>query len=47
MGYRTILVLSGGTQREDLAHFAYRPDLIVDSVAELCGSPDLPGHLAA
>jgi NagD protein len=36
MGYRTILVLSGGTRREDLAHYAYQPDMIVDSVAELC-----------
>ncbi|HMP05582.1 MAG TPA: HAD hydrolase-like protein, partial [Lacipirellulaceae bacterium] len=35
MGYRTILVLSGGTQREDLARFAYQPDLIIDSVADL------------
>jgi NagD protein len=36
MGYRTILVLSGGTKREDLAKFAYQPDMIVDSVADLC-----------
>ncbi len=35
-GYRTVLVLSGGTQREDLVRYAYRPDLIVDSVADLC-----------
>jgi tRNA isopentenyl-2-thiomethyl-A-37 hydroxylase MiaE len=33
---RTELVLSGGTQREDLVRYAYRPDLIVDSVASLC-----------
>jgi NagD protein len=37
MGYRTILVLSGGTRREDLARYAYRPDLVVDSIADLCG----------
>lgn len=36
MGYKTILVLSGGTQREDLDQFAYQPDIIVDSVADLC-----------
>jgi NagD protein len=36
MGYRTVLVLSGGTKVEDLAHFAYRPDMIIDSVADLC-----------
>ena len=35
LGYRTILVLSGGTRREDLARFAYRPDRVVESVAEL------------
>jgi NagD protein len=36
MGYQTILVLSGGTSEADLGRFAYRPDLIVPSVAELC-----------
>ena len=41
MGYRTILVLSGGTRREDLQHYAYRPDLIIDSVADLVESPDI------
>ena len=30
LGYKTILVLSGGTRREDLKRYAYRPDLIVD-----------------
>jgi NagD protein len=35
LGYRTILVLSGGTSRADLAAFAYRPDLVVESIAEL------------
>jgi NagD protein len=35
LGYRTILVLSGGTSRADLEGFAYRPDLIVDSIADL------------
>ncbi len=36
MGYRTVLVLSGGTSRDDLASYAYKPDLVVDSVADLC-----------
>ena len=36
MGYRTILVLTGSTKREDLAKYAYQPDMIVASVAELC-----------
>jgi NagD protein len=35
LGYRAILVLSGGTCHEDLAAFAYRPDMIVDSIADL------------
>jgi NagD protein len=34
LGFRTVLVLSGGTRREDLAKYAYRPDLVVDSLAE-------------
>lgn len=36
MGYQTILVLSGGTKRDDLLRFAYRPDRVVNSVADLC-----------
>jgi NagD protein len=35
LGYRTVLVLSGGTRREDLERFAYRPDKVVESVAEV------------
>lgn len=35
MGYRTVLVLSGGTSLDDLADFAYQPDIIINSVAEL------------
>jgi NagD protein len=35
LGFHTILVLSGGTSREDLGKYAYRPELVVDSVAEL------------
>ncbi len=35
MGYRTVLVLSGGTHREDLSRYAYRPDVIIDSLADL------------
>jgi NagD protein len=35
LGFRTILVLSGGTRRADLWRYAYLPDLIVDSVADL------------
>jgi NagD protein len=46
MGYRTILVLSGGTTREDLVRYAYRPDLVLPSVAELCETGMLEGELA-
>jgi NagD protein len=35
LGFKTILVLSGGTRREDLTHFTYRPDRVVESIAEL------------
>lgn len=35
LGYKTILVLSGGTNKEDLERYAYQPDRIVDSIAEL------------
>lgn len=35
MGYRTILTLTGSTRREDLHEFAYGPDLVIESVAEL------------
>src|SRR6185437_15060509 len=35
LGFHTVLVLSGGTRREDLARYTYRPDVIVESLAEL------------
>jgi NagD protein len=35
LGLKTILVLSGGTQEKDLPPFAYRPDMIVGSIANL------------
>jgi NagD protein len=35
LGFHTILTLSGGTRPEDLPHYAYRPDAVVPSVAEL------------
>lgn len=41
MGFRTILVLSGGTSMADLANYAYRPDMIVNSVADLLDKEDL------
>ena len=35
MGYKTILVLSGVSRKEDVSHFAFKPDLIIPSVKEL------------
>ncbi len=35
MGYRTLLVLSGGTRMEDLERYAYVPDKVVSSIADL------------
>ena len=35
LGFHTILVLSGGTKRDDLAQFAYGPEKVVESVADL------------
>ncbi|MBI3823209.1 MAG: HAD family hydrolase [Planctomycetes bacterium] len=35
LGFKTILVLSGGTRREELSRFAYRPDKVVGSIADL------------
>lgn len=36
MSYRTVLVLTGSTARTDLDLFAYRPDYVLDSIADLC-----------
>lgn len=35
LDYHTILVLSGGTNQEDLIKYAYSPDLVVNSIADL------------
>lgn len=35
MGYKTILVLSGITKEEELSRYAFKPDMIVDSVNEI------------
>ncbi len=35
LGFKTILVLSGGTRRENMSRYAYRPDKVVDSIADL------------
>lgn len=35
MGYKTVLVLSGGTALADLKQFAFRPDVIVESIGSI------------
>ena len=35
LGFHSVLVLSGGAKREDLNRYAYRPDLVISSLAEL------------
>ena len=35
LNFKTILVLSGGTRREDLQNYAFRPDKVVESLADL------------
>lgn len=35
MGYQTVLVLSGHTKHEELHHYAYRPDWIIESIAHM------------
>jgi len=35
MGYRTILVLSGSATRATLGNFAFRPDLLVNSISDI------------
>jgi NagD protein len=35
MGYKTVLVLSGISRREDLINYAFKPDLLVDSINDV------------
>ena len=35
LGFRTVLVLSGGTKKEELHRYAYTPDVVVDSVEDI------------
>src|SRR6185295_6976916 len=34
LGFHTVLVLSGGTKPDDLPRYAYRPEVVVESLAE-------------
>ena len=52
LGFHTVLVLSGGTRPGDLPRYAYRPDAVVESLAELADLMDRhawrpPWHPAA
>jgi NagD protein len=40
LGFHTVLVLSGGTRRKDLPHYAYRPDTVVESLSDLAEELD-------
>ena len=42
-GFHTGLVLSGGTHAEDLSKYAYRPEVVVDSLAEFTELLDQSG----
>jgi len=35
LGFHTILVLSGGTRKEDVDSYPYKPDLVVSSIADI------------
>jgi NagD protein len=43
LGFRAALVLSGSTRREDLVRYAYQPDIIVDSIADLLNDDFIAG----
>ncbi len=45
MGYRTVLVLTGTTSRDDLGSFAYQPDIVVNSIDDLSDHDELLGDL--
>jgi NagD protein len=40
LGFHTVLVLSGGTRSGDLPRYAYRPEVVVESLAELADLMD-------
>ena len=35
LGYKSVLVLSGSTRRDELSRWAYQPDVILESIADL------------
>jgi NagD protein len=47
LGYKTVLVLSGGTGKSDLGRYAYQPDVVVESIANLNTSELFLEHVPA
>src|SRR5690606_2478521 len=45
LGFHTVLVLSGGTRREDLPRYTYRPEIVVESLAEFAALLEQRGGL--
>ena len=43
LGFHTVLVLSGGTRPDDWPRYAYRPDVVVESLAEFAELLDKSG----
>ena len=43
LGFHSVLVLSGGTSRQDLPKYAYRPDVVIDSLAHFVQTLDATG----
>ena len=46
LGFKTVLVLSGGTKREDLRRYAFQPDVIAESIANITHENILKGQFA-
>jgi len=46
LGFHTVLVMSGGTTATDLPRYAYRPEVVVPSLAELADRMDAHGWRA-
>jgi NagD protein len=40
-GCRTVLVLTGSTEKDDLTRYPYQPDMVLDSVADLLDRPEI------
>ncbi len=44
MGYRTVLTLTGTTKTSDLDHYAFGPDIVVESVSDLLDTRRFLSH---